>query len=175
MDLDDTEVIDFNALGGADTIFVDDLSGTDVTEVNLDLAANNGAPDGQPDTVFVNGTNGDDVILLTLEDGALVVNGLAARIVIDNFDPVSDRLQINALGGDDVVEASTLPAGLLQLIVDAGAGDDVVLGGAGNDVLLGGAGDDVLLGGAGLDVIDGGAGDDVEIQSLAASSSGVFA
>ena len=175
MDLDDTEVIDFNALGGADTIIVGDLSGTDVTEVDLDLAAAGGAPDAQADTVIVSGTNGDDVIFLSLEDGALVVNGLAARVVIDNFDPTVDRLQINALAGDDVVEASSLPAGLLQLIVDAGAGDDVVLGGAGNDVLLGGAGDDVLLGGSGLDVIDGGDGDDIEIQSLAASGSGVFA
>ena len=38
MDLNDVEAIDFNALGGADTIVVNDLSGTDVTEVNLDLA-----------------------------------------------------------------------------------------------------------------------------------------
>ena len=39
MDLNDVEAIDFNALGGADTIVVNDLSGTDVTEVNTDLAA----------------------------------------------------------------------------------------------------------------------------------------
>ncbi len=37
MDLNGVEGIDFNALGGADTITVNDLSGTDVTEVNLDL------------------------------------------------------------------------------------------------------------------------------------------
>ena len=39
MDLNDVETIDFNARGGADTITVNDLAGTDVTEVNLDLAA----------------------------------------------------------------------------------------------------------------------------------------
>ena len=39
MDLNDVEGIDFNALGGADIITVNDLSGTDVTEVNLNLAA----------------------------------------------------------------------------------------------------------------------------------------
>ena len=38
MDLNDVERIDFNALGGADTITVNDLSGTDVTQVNLNLA-----------------------------------------------------------------------------------------------------------------------------------------
>ena len=39
MDLNDVESIDFNALGGADTIVVNDLTGTDVTEVNTNLAA----------------------------------------------------------------------------------------------------------------------------------------
>ena len=38
MDLNDVEGIDFNALGGADNITVNDLTGTDVTQVNLDLA-----------------------------------------------------------------------------------------------------------------------------------------
>ena len=33
MDLNDVEGIDFNALGGADRITVNDLSGTDVTEI----------------------------------------------------------------------------------------------------------------------------------------------
>ena len=38
MDLDDVETIDFNALGGADNIIVNDLTGTDVKKVNIDLA-----------------------------------------------------------------------------------------------------------------------------------------
>ena len=38
MDLDDVETIDFNALGGADIIVINDLSGTDVKLVNVDLA-----------------------------------------------------------------------------------------------------------------------------------------
>ena len=37
MDLNDVEQIDFNALGGADNIIVNDLSGTDVTAIDLDL------------------------------------------------------------------------------------------------------------------------------------------
>ena len=39
MDLNDTEVIQFTALGGADTIVVNDLSGTDVTQLAIDLAS----------------------------------------------------------------------------------------------------------------------------------------
>ena len=37
MDLNGVEHIDFHALGGADNVVVGDLSGTDVTEVNIDL------------------------------------------------------------------------------------------------------------------------------------------
>jgi Ca2+-binding RTX toxin-like protein len=175
MDLNDTEAIRFAALGGADTIRVRDLSGTDVTEVHLDLAAGGGTnPDGQADTVIVDATAGDDVVVVHMEGSTLFVDGLSARVVIDHFDANVDRLQINGLGGDDVIDASGLPAGALALTVDAGAGDDVVIGGGGNDVLQGGDGDDILLGGGGLDVIDGGAGDDIEIQSVAGGG-GLFA
>ena len=38
MDTDDVETVDFRALGGADTVTVNDLSGTDVTSVKTDLA-----------------------------------------------------------------------------------------------------------------------------------------
>src|SRR5262249_41166980 len=64
MNLNGVEQIDFNAHGGADTITVNDLSHTDVTEVNLDLASppGSGTGDGATDTIIVNGTNGDDTI-----------------------------------------------------------------------------------------------------------------
>jgi Ca2+-binding RTX toxin-like protein len=166
MDLNDVEGIDFNALGGADTITVHDLSGTDVTEVNLNLAAAIGgtAGDGQPDTVIVQGTNGDDVALIVGDAAGTSVLGLAAQVNITGTEAANDRLTVNALAGDDVVEASGLAAGAIQLTADGGADDDVLVGGDGNDVLLGGAGDDVLIGGLGTDVLDGGDGDDVEIQ-----------
>src|SRR5262249_42631353 len=64
MDLNDVERVDFNALGGADMITVNDLSGTDLTEVNLNLQAGAGGGDGAADTVIVNGTNGNDQIAL---------------------------------------------------------------------------------------------------------------
>ena len=64
MDLNDVEAIDLNALGGADTVTVNDLSGTDLTAVNADLAGAIGATtgDGTQDQVVVNATNGDDVV-----------------------------------------------------------------------------------------------------------------
>ena len=164
MDLNDVEGIDFNALGGADTVVVNDLSGTDVVEVNLNLAAANGAGDAQPDTVIVQGTNSDDVILVTGSPGSASVFGLAAVVNILNPEPANDRLVVNALAGDDVVEASGLQAGVIQFTADGGDDNDVLIGSDGNDVLLGGNGDDVLIGGLGIDILDGGPGDDIEIQ-----------
>ena len=62
MDLTASRQIDLNALGGADTITVNDLTATDVTAVNLDLGGLGGTGDSQADSVIVNGTNGDDVV-----------------------------------------------------------------------------------------------------------------
>ena len=164
MDLNDVERIDFNALGGADSVVVNDLSGTDITGVSINLAAVGGGGDAQPDTVIVNGTSGDDVILVTGSAGSATVLGLAAQVNITGAEPANDRLTINALAGDDVVDASGLAADAIQLTADGGDGNDVLIGGDGNDVLIGGEGDDVLIGGPGIDILDGGPGDDIEIQ-----------
>ena len=48
MDLNGVERIQLNALGGADTITVNDLTGTDVTRVALDLSAPTAAPATTP-------------------------------------------------------------------------------------------------------------------------------
>ena len=164
LDLNDVEGIDFNASGGADTITIHDLSGTDVTQINLNLALAGGGGDGAADTVIVTGTNGDDVVLVTGDASGVAVHGLAAQVNITGAEAANDRLTVNALAGDDVVSASGLTATAIQLTANGGDGSDILIGGAGNDVLAGGAGDDVLLGGPGLDVLDGGTGDNVVIQ-----------
>lgn len=164
MDTNDVETITFNALGGADLIVINDLSGTDVTEVNLNLSAAGGGGDGQPDTVVVQGTNGDDVALVVGDATGVSLLGLAAVVNMTGTEAANDQLVVNALGGDDVVEASGLSDGAIQLVANGGAGDDVLVGSDGADVLSGGDGDDVLVGGPGVDVLDGGAGDNVILQ-----------
>ena len=59
MDLNGVEGLDLNTLGGADTVTVNDLTGTGLGQVNLDLASppGSGTGDGAADTVIVNGTN----------------------------------------------------------------------------------------------------------------------
>jgi Ca2+-binding RTX toxin-like protein len=164
MDLNDTELIEFKALGGADNIVVNDLSGTDVTNVKIDLAASGGAGDGAADTVTVNATSGDDVVVVNGDAGSVVVLGLSSTITITGFEAGIDRLVINLLGGDDTLEGSGLQAAAMLLTGNGGDGNDVLIGGDGNDTLTGGNGDDVLLGGPGTDVLDGGTGDNVVIQ-----------
>ncbi|HVG71112.1 MAG TPA: calcium-binding protein [Vicinamibacterales bacterium] len=167
MNMDDVETIDFNALGGTDTVTINDLTGTGVKQVNIDLAASAGGTtgDAQDDTIIINGTAGDDAISLSIENGALVISGLASKITIEHFD-ANDTIRIAGLGGDDVIDASGIGAGGPKLILDGGDDDDILIGGDGNDTILGGAGDDVLSGGPGQDVLDGGPGNNVVIQDL---------
>jgi Ca2+-binding RTX toxin-like protein len=170
MDLNDVERTDFKALGGADNIVVGDLSGTDMTEVNTDLAGAGNVGDAQPDNVIVNGTNGDDVAIAAGDATGSGVFGLAAVVSVTGAEAANDRLTLRMQAGDDVVDGTGMAVSAPPLTLDGGANNDVLLGGAGNDTLLGGPGDDVLLGGGGTDVIDGGEGDDIEIQSLGADS-----
>ena len=169
MDLDDVESIDAKALGGTDNLTVNDLSGTDVTEVTPDLSAAAGSNDGA-DNVIANATDGDDVVPVTGAGATAQIHGLAALVSVSGIVAGSDRITVNALAGDDVVDASTLAATSALFTVNGDDGDDVILGGDGDDTLNGGAGDDVILGGLGNDVINGASGDDVVIQSLAATA-----
>ena len=161
MDLNSVEDIQLNTLGGADTVTVNDLTGTGAQKVNIDLGVN-GASDGQADTVVLNATNGDDTITVANNNGVVTVSGLSTDVTISNFD-ANDRIVINGLGGDDVIEASGLSG--MQLTANGGDGDDVLIGSPGNDILTGGAGDDVLIGGAGQDFLDGGPGNNILIQA----------
>src|SRR5262245_61292190 len=167
MDLNGIEHIEVNALGGADTINVHDLSGTDVTVVNIDLegAPGSGVGDSAPDKITIDGTAGNDVIQIVGDASGVTIFGLAATVHITGFDAATDQLVINGLAGDDVITASGLAAGAIQLTANGGDGDDVLIGSPGNDILTGGNGDDVLIGGGGQDVLDGGPGSNTVIAS----------
>jgi Ca2+-binding RTX toxin-like protein len=163
MDLHGVEHIQLNALGGADTITVNDLTGTDMNQVAIDLGSppGSGTGDGQSDTVVINATGANDVISVADNNGVVTVTGLSETVTITGFE-ATDHLVINGLGGDDVIEASHLGTAM-QLTVNGGDGNDVLIGSPGNDVLTGGAGDDVLIGNVGQDVLDGGTGNNTLI------------
>jgi hypothetical protein len=116
------------------------------------------------------------------EAAAGVVNGELIAVGTDGVDV----LHVNRSGGELVISANgrrlgEFAADLSSIVVDAGAGDDLILishqvqtnaelyGGAGNDLISAGSGDDrvygedgsdVLLGNFGDDRLDGGGGDD---------------
>jgi Ca2+-binding RTX toxin-like protein len=163
MDLNDVESIDLNTFGGTDTTTINNLAATDLTKINVNQAGTIGgsAGDGQADIVIVNGTNGNDIIDVFGAGTSVSVLGLSAQVNIVNSEGANDSLIINALGGDDGVTATTLPAGVIKLTVDGGADDDTLLGSQGADVFLGGAGDDFMFGDNGNDLALMGAGDDV--------------
>jgi Ca2+-binding RTX toxin-like protein len=163
MDTNDVEIFDIRALAGADNVVVNDLAGTDITEVRSDLAGT-GGDDAEADNVTVNGTQGDDIAVIGGEGAELQLVGLAATVKVTNGAPATDSLTVNQLAGDDVVDASGVAAGLTRLVLNGDAGDDVLLGGDGPDTINGGENDDVLIGGPGADVLDGGPGDNVLIQ-----------
>lgn len=105
MDLNSIEALDVNALGGSDLVTINDLSGTGLTNVNVDLAGalNGTTADGAADTVQVFGTAGDDTIHATAGGGAVSVDGLAATVSISHADADLDKLAIDSLGGSNIV------------------------------------------------------------------------
>ena len=116
MDVNSMENIDINALGGADNITIDDLSGTGVKQVAIDLSSpsGSGTGDGAADTVTVNGTAGDDHITVSTSGNSAVVKGLAAQVTVTGAEAANDRLVINGLGGNDTRDIQRAPAAAAQ-------------------------------------------------------------
>jgi Ca2+-binding RTX toxin-like protein len=164
MDLGGIEHINVAAQGGADTITVNDLTGTAVSQVALDLG--NAVDQTSTHTVVINATNGDDVINITNDNGVVKITGLAEDVTISDFN-ANDKIVINGLGGDDVINAQGLGSAM-QLVANGGDGSDILLGGNGNQTLNGEAGDDILIGGGVHNVLNGGPGDNVVINSAIA-------
>jgi Ca2+-binding RTX toxin-like protein len=160
MDLNGVETIAFKALGGADTITVNNLAGTDATGIAIDLQGSGGGGDGAADTVIVNGGTGSDQILITQIAGQILVNGLQAQVAIIGAEPANDVLLVSALDGNDYVNAANLGINPIKLTIDGGAGNDIIFGSGGSDTLLGGNGNDTLGGGGGPDTLTGGIGND---------------
>jgi Ca2+-binding RTX toxin-like protein len=154
--------VDLRALGGIDNTVVNDLSSTDVKNIELDLetAIGGGAGDGAADTTTINGTNGNDTIAITPNAGAVDVTGLAAAVRIEHSEAANDLLNVNGLAGNDTINGSIGLAALIKVGIDGGADNDTINGGDGSEVLLGGDGNDAIDGNRGDDTGLLGNGDD---------------
>jgi hypothetical protein len=120
MDLDDVEILTLNALGNIDKFTVNNLAGTDLTEINVDLAGLIGGStgDGVADTVVINGTAAPDTIYVIGNAGAVEVSGLSALVRITHPDLSVDALTIFGLGGVDVFNVSPSATSLMGVTVN---------------------------------------------------------
>jgi Ca2+-binding RTX toxin-like protein len=121
-DLNQVERIGYHALGGADTITVNDLTGTHADSVELDLNILGGGGDAQPDTVIVTGTNSQDVVDVTRSGSEALTTGLAAQTRIVGSEQANDTLRIQTLDGNDTVTVAPDVSDLILTVVDLGAG-----------------------------------------------------
>ena len=154
-DMNDVEAASLTPGGGADFVNMPDLTGAELTKMAVNLAPG----DGQADNVTVSASNNPDVINITPVEGG-VTAAVAPAMTVTGAELGKDFLSILALGGDDTINASTVPAGLVDLVMQGGLGEDVFIGSQGTDFVQGGDGNDVGLLGAGDDTFAWNPGDD---------------
>ena len=68
----------------------------------------------------------------SLEQDGATVSGLRPVVNVFGADGATDALVVNALAGDDTVDAGGLGAGTIALTINGGAGTDVLTGGPGS-------------------------------------------
>ena len=123
------------------------------------------------------GSSQRDALNLTLSRNQLRLTGMlgVSRIGMTFAYAGLTRIVVDLADGNDTLVVDRRIR--VPLVVDAGAGNDlitagggpaVLLGGDGNDILSGGAGRDVLIGGAGRDWLSGGANSDLLIAGTTA-------
>jgi Ca2+-binding RTX toxin-like protein len=120
MDMDRVEKLDLDALGGADTVTVDEMSGTGFKLAKVDLSAAAGGPDGAPDVVNVNGSPRADNVDLETQRAYVVAEGLRPTTRIKGSELI-DRIQVNTLDGHDDVDVDGTVFALIDIGVDLGA------------------------------------------------------
>jgi hypothetical protein len=95
--LTSVERIQFEAQGqNADHVTINDLTGTGVQQVAIDLGGglHGGVGDGQVDTVNIISTNGNPITVAD-NKGVVTVSGLASDVTLSNFEAGRDQLSIN--------------------------------------------------------------------------------
>jgi Ca2+-binding RTX toxin-like protein len=127
MDLDGIELIDVRAFGGADNVVVDDLAGTALDTVHVDLDAFGGADDGQPDTVTANGTSAADAFTIGSAGSATLVTGPSSAVQVSGGEGALDNIVVAGLGGEDTLAMAVGAAsGPVPVNFDGGEAQDVV-------------------------------------------------
>jgi hypothetical protein len=122
MDVNGIEGLNLNTFGSADTVTVNDLTGTDLKTASIDLSSSTGpgTGDGAADTVIENGTAGADRVKVVRSGAQVQTSGLVPRLSILGAEQANDTLDVNTLAGDDQVTVAPDVSQLLTPIVDLG-------------------------------------------------------
>lgn len=119
MDFDDVETLALRPLAGADTITVNDTTGTALAVVDANLNAVTDTGDGAQDTVITNGTDAVDSVRVRRLGSQAAVGGIGAETRVGG-ELGLDTLRIQTLGGNDKVEVGDI-WDLITPVVDLGA------------------------------------------------------
>ena len=127
MDTSGFEQLGLRALGGADTVTVDDVTKTTLDALDLDLGSSVGGGDGGADAVIVAGTDRKNNVSVTGADGSATVSGLAEKVNVTNAEAANDTLAVETFGGADTIDVSGLSSSVFRLLtLDTGDGNDTV-------------------------------------------------
>jgi hemolysin type calcium-binding protein len=171
MDLGGIERLAFDPRGGADTVVVNDTTGTELERTDVDFA-NLGAGDTQADTVIARGGDKDDTVAVA---GDAVVTGLGGEVHGSGGEPGLDTVRVETQGGSDTITGGVTGTSPLVVDVDGGAGPDTLFydGTAGEDTLVASpnGGEIRLSGPAGEASVDTLAVEDVRLRGLGGADS----
>jgi ELWxxDGT repeat protein len=112
------------------------------------------------DNLEIGGTEQGDNIIIRPSRGKIIVDGFLGQQVMHlaYSRAAINRITVNLGDGDDNLKISRDIRA--RGLIDAGAGNDVVIAGGGSVLVVGGDGDDTLIGGNRRDVLIGGEGAD---------------
>ena len=105
MDLDGIEHVDVRTLGGADTVTVGDLTGTDLEDgQRRPQRASTAAATARPTRVIVNGTDGADDVDVCSERRPRSSTARPRRVARHRRRAALDSVDVATLGGDDTID-----------------------------------------------------------------------
>ncbi|MCB9939631.1 MAG: hypothetical protein H6823_15420, partial [Planctomycetaceae bacterium] len=118
-----------------DTVTINDLTGTGVALVNVNVGTNG------TDAVTVNGTSGNDSVTAVQNGGNVEVTGLAAKVVVSNAE-ATDSVTFNGLGGNDTLTtdgtAATVTVATATTTITGATTPSLIYGSLENLSILGG-------------------------------------
>ncbi len=134
------------------TMTVEDSSGATSSSQFVVAITSSGMQGGN---LYVGAASGGDSVIITHNSSGVVVHVDGGT---QTYGLGSGMIYIYGGNGNDLLAVSNSISN--SVLIDGGAGDDIIGGGSGNDILLGGSGDDIIIGGAGRDLMIGGTGSD---------------